>query len=625
MFGFRSYFNGFKPAVLYRQLITVLVFNIPLIFIVLLQNMRSVEFTPLTWFYFTATVVGYYVLPLLVVISLAFLFFFPLKRLAIYPIGAVITIFVFFIIIDSLAYKITRIHIDLFWLEWIMNDFQAFGLSPSTLRNVLLLLLGLIAIEVSFFKFARRIKKPRYLVWTVSLVTVLAFSASQVTHAVAYEKNDIRITSLTPRFPIYYPTTSHKRAKKYSQHFSLGENESGNTAGEHQGALNYPLSNIECNLPPDQKPPNIVMIFLESWRFDMMNESVTPNIHKLSEKSSVFLNHFSTGNSTVAGTFGFFSGLNATYWPAVKANNARIDNPLFIDVLKENNYTFGIFAKSNFKRHKIKDAIFRGIDVQESFAGQTVVERDKDMTRQVVSFIREQQSQQHPYMAFAFYKSNHHHYSYPSEDKIFLPAGDINLMFAEDETDPTEYRNDYMNSTHYVDRLIGEIIQELDSLGEMENTVIAISTDHSDELNDSRANYWGHGSNFTKYQTMVPLVIHLPHRAPSQIEYVTSHSDIAPTILSEYFGCTNDIQDYSSGRNLFDKPTGVRPLVIGGHVNHAFIIEDNVYEIYPLYTKTYKLHDIRAKADPPSPQMLTILIEEMSRFYADSIKESHRQ
>ena len=558
-------------------------------------------------------------------VLIAFLFFFPLKKLAIYPIGAVITIFVFFIIIDSLAYKITKIHIDLFWIEWIINDFQAFGLSPSTLRNIILLLLVLIAIEISFFKFARRIKNPRYLVWTVSLVTVLAFSSSQITHAVAYEKNDTRITSLTPRFPIYYPTTSHKKAKKYGQHFSLGENESTNIASEHKGALNYPLADIECNLPPDQKPPNIVMIFLESWRYDMMNESVTPNIYKLSGKSSVFLNHFSTGNSTVAGTFGFFSGLNATYWAAVKANNIRINNPILIDVLKENNYSFGIFANSHFKRHKIKDTIFRGIDVQESFAGDNVIKQDMDMTRQVVSFIREQQSQQDPYLAFAFYKSNHHHYHYPSEDAVFLPAGDIDLMFADDETDPTEYRNDYMNSTHYVDRLIGEIIQELDSLGEIENTVIVITTDHSDELNDNRANYWGHGSNFTKYQTMVPLVLHLPDRTPQQIEHVTSHSDIAPTILSEYFGCTNDIQDYSSGRNLFDKPTGVRPLVIGGHVNHAFIIEDNVYEIYPLYTKTYKLHDINTKADTPSPKMLTILIEEISHFYIDSNKESHRQ
>jgi membrane-anchored protein YejM (alkaline phosphatase superfamily) len=579
--------------------------------------MRPSSFGVLTWFYFSTVVSGYYVLPLLFVVTLIYLLFYPLKRFTVIPAGVIITVFVFYLLIDSLAYRVTKIHIDLFWLEWIINDYQGFGLPSSTLRNVVIALLGIMAIEVSIFAVARRIKQPRHLIVSFSLFAIIAFSTSQITHAVAYERNDVRITGLTPNLPAYIPITSHRNASKYGEFLPLGENELDSTINVYQGELRYPLSDIKYSLPANSKLPNIVIIFLESWRYDMMNERVTPNIFSLSQNSAVFLNHFSSGNSTVAGVFGFFYGLDATYWTAVKANNVQIDNPVLIDVLKENDYTFGIFAKSNFKRHKIKDAIFRGIEVHESFAGEDMVDQDKDMTRQMISFISEQQNTSKPYLAFAFYKANHFPYRYPDEDSVFLPAEDINLMLAKDDTDPEYYRNDYMNSTHYVDRLIGDIIQHVDSLGDMANTVIIITTDHSDELNDNRANYWGHGNNFTKYQTMVPLVLYLPGQEPLQVDYVTSHVDIAPTLLQEFFDCTTDIRDYSSGRNLFERPAGVRPIVIGSYVNHAFIIEDNVYEIYPMYTKKYKLFDIKLEATPPSPQGLKMLVDNISRFYIE--------
>jgi membrane-anchored protein YejM (alkaline phosphatase superfamily) len=136
-------------------------------------------------------------------------------------------------------------------------------------------------------------------------------------------------------------------------------------------------------------------------------------------------------------------------------------------------------------------------------------------------------------------------------------------------------------------------------------------------LNDNRANYWGHGTNFTEYQTRVPLVMYLPGREPTEINYTTSHIDVVPTLLQEYYGCENDIGDYSNGRNLFEKPEGIRPIVVGGYVNHAFIIEDNVYEIYPLYTKKYKLYDINVEATNPAPGTLRIIKEEINRFYLE--------
>jgi len=604
-------------ADLYRYLIMVLLFNVPVIYVILLLNLQQADFNFLIWFYISTVILGYYVLPLLFVTTALFIILFSFRKLLSISVGAVTAVYVYYLLIDHFAYVITRLHIDLFWLEWIINDFETFGLQPSTIRSVLLVLAGIIVLEFVIFKIAQKIRKPKYLVTGFVTFTLLAFAASQIIHIVAYQQSYNRITSLTPYFPVYVPVTSHRDADRLGGLLPDFEDENENASDGFTGSLYYPRREMKYDQPADSNLPNIVVIFLESWRYEMMNDSVTPNIYDFSKKAAVFANHFCSGNSTIAGTFGFFYGIHPTYWTAVKANSALVDNSVLIDRLVEKQYAIGIYARSNFVRHKVQDALFRGIEIHETFADSTRVEQDRDMTDQVNAFINEQIENSRPFLAFAFYKSNHFPYEYPPEDSIFMPAEDINLIFADDDTDPVYYRNDYMNSTRYVDRLIGEIIQQLDTLGAMDNTIVVITTDHSDELNDNRANFWGHGSNFTKYQVMVPLVLYIPDREPQTIEYITSHIDIVPTLMQDVFGCKNDLTDYSNGRNLFDKPDGVRPIVVGSYVNHAFVIEDNVYEIYPIYTKKYKLHDIKQEASSPDPNILKTIMDEINLFYKE--------
>ena len=610
---------GYNGALLdYRRLLVAIALNTPIALLVFLRGTYQTCLSMLTCIYLFTVTVGYYVLALWLTVTIIFLLFLPIRKLAIGLTATAVSLFVCYVIIDSFVFSLTKMHIDPFWLKWIVSDLGAFGISAGTMRSVVLLILLVIGIEFILFRLAWKTKPRRMVSLLVISGLILSFVVSQATHAIAYEKNDARVTSLTPHLPTYYPITSHKRAARLGGISSIEEELPEGEPGNKHSGLNYPLNKIEYNRTDNAAMPNIVVLFFESWRFDMMNDSVTPNTYALSQKSLVCSQHYCSGNSTVAGLFGFFYGLHATYWTAVKANNSMIDNPVLIDILKENGYDFGIFARSNFKRHKIKDAIFRGIDIQESFAGVSKIEQDADMTDQLNDFLRAHNNNAPPFLAFAFYKSNHAPYSYPSTDTIFRPAGDQNLMTATEQTDPTFYLNDYKNATRYVDELIGRVLDQLDSLGLMSNTIIIISTDHGEQFNDDRSNYWGHGTNFTQWQTRIPLVFYAPDRAPRIIEQATSHVDIVPTILGEYFGVSNDTRDYSNGINLFTDSIPMRPLVVGSYVNHAYIIDDNVYEIYPLYTREYKLDNINAKASSPSHGMLSTLISEIGRFYEES-------
>ena len=141
--------------------------------------------------------------------------------------------------------------------------------------------------------------------------------------------------------------------------------------------------------------------------------------------------------------FSLFYGIHPTYWTAVKANSASIDNPVLIDVLGANGYAFGIFADSHFERHKIKDAMFRGIEVHESFTGKTPDAKDRDLTERLFAFMEDQHRAGKPFFGFAFYKSTHFNYYYPKDVAPFRPSLKLNIALANANEDPSLFMNDY--------------------------------------------------------------------------------------------------------------------------------------------------------------------------------------
>ena len=600
---------------LYRRLMVVLALNVPVIWGILLLDVRGVKLTALSTAYFTSVAVGYYMLPLLLLVTVMFAVLFAAKRVLTWLVGIVVVFFAYFLLLDSFVYEICKLHIDLFWLEFVLEDYQGLGLPTSTLLSALAALVAVIVVALGIFALSRRIRRPRHVALPLFALAVLAFGFSQVAHIVAYKRNDARITSLTPRFPFYVPFTSHRNADKFGELMPLGEPIAASEALDPDSAtLNFPRSVMTYPADAPADPPNILMILLESWRYDAMNQEVTPNIKAFADQSTVFREHYSSGNSTTCGVFGLFYGIDATYWTAVKANSSLIDNPPLIDALKDRGYAFGIYADSNFDRHKVKDTMFRGIEVHEKFAGRSDDQRDADLAGRLKEFMREQSEADNPFFAFAFFKSSHNNYHYPPEHGIFRPSRKLNVAFVKSKN-PEYYKNDYLNAVHYSDALVGELLAELESLGEMENTVILITTDHGDSFNDNGADYWGHGSNFTRYQVQVPLIVRFPGREPGEVFEPTSHVDVPPTLLQEVFGCTSDIRDYSNGRNLFGDLGEPRPFVVGSYFNHAFIFGDDVFAIYPIHTRKYKFQDVNLEASRPHPQLLKQVMEGINRFY----------
>ncbi len=597
----------------YRLLLTLLALNVPVIALVLARNLDEVEFGGLNLLYAACVILGYYVFALLVLTTLVHVLLWLFSRAAAAISAAMIVVFVFYLLVDTFVYDLVKFHVDLFWLDYILHDYEGLGLPESTLWTALAGLLLVTAVEVGLVLAARRLRLRRLWLALLPLVLVVAGAVSQAMHIVAYQRNDGRITSLTPHFPLYMPTTSHKHALKYGDLLPIEEQSAGAASDE---TLRYPLGDVDWRLP-DGRPPNLVFILLESWRWDAMDAELTPHIHALAERSTVFTNHLSSGNQTTCGLFSLFYGLHPTYWPAVKANSTALDNPLLMDVVTESGYSCSVLARSKFERHKIRDTIFRGMPLFEDFGGPTVQDHDVELTELAQAFVNESSEQGQPFMLFVFYKSSHFNYCYPPRYRIHRPARNMRMAFVDETTDPEPYLNDYRNAVRYSDDLVGELLDTLAAAGELERSVIVVTTDHGEAFNDTRDNTWGHGSSYTQYQTRVPMILHLPGRPPGVVSRRTAHVDLPPTLMEEVFGCTTPADVYSNGRNLFTMDDDVRPLVIGSYFNHAFAVGDDIYEIFPMFTRRYRLDDAAAEAAPPPADLMREVMVEMNRFLAE--------
>ncbi|MCI0452402.1 MAG: sulfatase-like hydrolase/transferase [Candidatus Latescibacteria bacterium] len=601
----------------YYQVIAALALNLPIVLLALTRYLDGVSFASLAGLYAGSVLVGYYLLLFLVLTTLLFGITSFAPRVAVALCGALMGLAVYYLILDGVVYSVFRYHVDAFWLEYLasVTSFRGIGITPQIVSTAVVVLIAVAALEWLLFRLAQRIPKRGLLTANVFTVAVTAYFLSQAMHIVGYEMNDTRVTNITPQLPFYFPITSHSDAVKYAHLLPMITETPAYAGHGSPASLKYPLREVPCDARTTNKQLDVLLIVLESWRFDSMNETVSPRMHAFSKRSSLFLNHFSSGNSTPGGVFSLFYGIHPTYWTAVKANATDIDNPVLIDALEANGYGFGIFADSHFDRHKIKDTVFRDIHVEETFAGSSADEKDRDLTEKLFAFVEAQRAAGRPFFGFAFYKSTHFSYCYPKDGARFLPAHKLNLATANQKRDPAAFLNDYRNSIYYVDGLVGDLLDRMEASGALENTIVVITSDHGEEFNDNRANYWGHTGNFTGYQTRVPMIVYVPGTAPREVTEATAHVDLPPTLLIEALGCGEDVDAYSNGRNLFGPLAGERPMVVTSYVNHAIVMGDDVFSVFPMYVQKYKLWNIEKKADAPRPELAKIAMEGMYRFY----------
>ncbi|MBI4081059.1 MAG: DUF3413 domain-containing protein [Candidatus Lambdaproteobacteria bacterium] len=374
--------------------------------------------------------------------------------------------------------------------------------------------------------------------------------------------------------------------------------------------LRYPLEPLACR--PPREPLNLLMILIDGWRFDMATREVAPHLWRLSQDSLVFERHFSSGNATRFGVFGLMYGLYSSYWNGFLGERR---GPVLVDELLRQQYRFSIHGSARLTSPELDRTVFAAVRARIPLEtpGEKAWGRDRQITDDFLAFLG--QPGTGPFFGWLFYDSSHAFTFPPDYPRYFSPIlNGINHMALDNQYDATPFLNRYKNAVHFVDSQVGRVLDELDARGLLERTVIVVTGDHGEEFNENRLNYWGHNGNFSRWQTQSPLIVHWPGKPPRTYSHLTSHLDVAPTLLRDLLDCTTPIDRYSSGRHLLD--ASQRPyLVIGNWDNLAIRQPDRITVFNELGHADVVDQDYREiPGAKPDAAILGEIIKEMGRF-----------
>jgi membrane-anchored protein YejM (alkaline phosphatase superfamily) len=443
-----------------------------------------------------------------------------------------------------------------------------------------------------------------------AIVAVLAVScvSYHFMHAWAAAAGYAPLTRQTALLPLNKPMTAKRFLRRLGVHVPATESVAAQVG---PGGLVYPRRPLDCPAPDARR--NIVLIVIDSWRFDALMPEITPNIYRFAGSSATFEDHWSGANATRTGIFTLFYGLPGTYWHSALGERR---GPAVISVLLEQQYRIEVFRSTPLFSPEFDRTVFTDVPgVRMTSDGSGPAEWDLDLTRDFLDFL-DSRDRREPFLAFLFYDSPHAYALPPGYPQPFHPTldGAANYLALRPDTDPVPARNRYFNSVHYVDSLVGQVLARLDADGLLEESIVIITGDHGQEFNENGLNYWGHNGNFSRWQAQVPFVFHAPDIPVARHEHRTSHMDVMATLMGRYLGCRNPAADHSVGRDLFE-PGGREVLVMSGYGDFAIVMPDHAISVRRHDTSVVDRRWAPQEDQSADPAAIAAAFEINSRFF----------
>ncbi|MBO4264506.1 MAG: sulfatase-like hydrolase/transferase [Clostridia bacterium] len=332
---------------------------------------------------------------------------------------------------------------------------------------------------------------------------------------------------------------------------------------------------------------NVIVIQVEAMQNFVIGreyngQQITPNINRLLQNDCAYFDNYyyqiGGGNTSDAE----FTAMTSLYAPESEAAFEKYTDKEFYalpKLLKDNGYSAAVAFHGYKKDFWNRDEAYKtlGFDrfySEEDFDSADRINlgvSDKSFFEQTANYLS---GCDEPFYAHIVTLSSHHPYNLPKDKcTLELSGQDKNTLYG-----------DYLQSMRYVDESIGEFLEELDSVGILENSVIAIYGDHfglphyDKESSQFMMNYLQKSYGFDEVFN-VPLILYAKNSGIGGKKISTSggHIDFMPTLL-HLCGIKNE-KAVMFGHDLFYETSGI--VYEQTHLSRGSFISDDVIFWYP--------------------------------------------
>ncbi len=317
--------------------------------------------------------------------------------------------------------------------------------------------------------------------------------------------------------------------------------------------------------------PNIILLVLDCVRFDGLHRfgnprTVTPTLDRLAENSRRYTQARSAAIWTLPSHASMFTGLHPRQH-GVNVETRWLDEriPTMAELLQRAGYQTAAFSTNAWvgphfgldRGFEHFAALWRIIPSMgrarfpwwEKALRKGLLERSDKGARKLNKYVRKwwrkERDENRPFFIFGLYLDAHLPYRPPKGyAERLLDAEALRRARAANQ-DAWAYMADEVSMTPedfaglralydaeiaYVDDMIADLLAFLDSVGALQNTLIAVTSDHGENIGD-------HGLMDHQYcvcdtLARVPLIIHYPQAfAPGDDDAPVQHTDLLPTFL----------------------------------------------------------------------------------------------
>lgn len=552
--------------------------------------------TLLGQFYLAVSWVGHFgflVFALYLLILFPLTFLIPSRKLFRLVAVCFATVGLTLLLVDTQAYQSISLHLNPVVWEVLFSD-ESNNAVTADLQHLFVVLPLIFLIELALSEWVwhkqrrlshKRVGRP------IAAFFFVSFIASHLTYVWADAYFYGPITSQRANFPLSYPMT----AKSFMQKHGLLDHDEylkRQAESEAPDLVKYPLEPIEFNRRPNDL--NILMVSVNNLRADALNKQQMPNAYQFAQHALNFTNHYSSSND-MFGMFGLFYGLPSSYATSIRA---QASEPVMLKSLQEQHYQFGLFSGANFDDNIYSETLFRDLPMAKVDLSQ-----DKDSDNQAIaawSTWAAEQKKGKPWFSFI---------ELTTLEDFQMKSGSTKGSAAD------KLKSGYQQSVKHADAELGQLFSTIRELGLADNTLIVITSNHGIEFNETKTNSWGAGSNYSKYQLQVPMMIYWPGKVPGVYSHRTSHLDLSVTLMQDLLGVSSKPSDFSSGRNMFDESKR-RWIIAGDSRELALITDQNTTVIdkfgnFKLYDQNYH----RLQDENPTLPVLMQGLTELQRFY----------
>lgn len=269
------------------------------------------------------------------------------------------------------------------------------------------------------------------------------------------------------------------------------------------------------NTPIEGKRPNLILIVIESARYDAINkringQAVAPNLEAIAKSGSVIAPVFSHVGFTTASLKSIFGG----------AQQPASGSPSLFRELKASGYQIGVFSGQPEDFGDISETVgmrenadifidgekLKHLRAFSNGAQGSILVDEKHLLNAFDEKYDSPAKWQQPQFLYFNFQSPHFPYFHKG---LPLKLTDSPLPRSEISADNRDaLQRTYWNAVQYSDHQLGELVARLKRDGVWDNSVVVITGDHGEDLFEQ--GLLGHGHNINIRQNGTFMVVNRP-------------------------------------------------------------------------------------------------------------------